>query len=346
MANEEVLKEIVFRELSKRGLVDKIETSGAQVNLIPNTNQIVNQTVSNISSDFGYQLKGENLNIGDTDEVIDKATKRLTKEEYKTLIGSGDYKNKPLASEYYSASKSGLFWAQFHCRAILPEDYEKVKSGEMPLWKAIHNHSVHVDIRNSFRGRDFLLQFVLVEDSIESYLRVLRGQVDSDTKQVSKGLIVIKPSAIEPSERMKDTGGEKKELLLDERGAKIVADLIIKSKSYWISPGNVGASKDKYAYMGAIVLGRVESGIMREDWKELFFYPQQYNTDLLNGRFIFKAFSKPRPLWWMFKAYKTSDPANPFCEIDSGNFDVLPAERLKYFKKEDYPKWKDRKEYC
>ena len=274
----------------------------------------------------------------------EKASTKLTKDEYKELLKKEDYKLKPLPNKYYHSQKKGIFWAQMHIRGVTPEEYEDFKSKKIALWKAIRKHSMHVDLRCSFTGVKRLLQFVLVENNIESYLKVMKGSVDSETGQVSQGLIVIKPSAMEPSERLKEE--EKKEMLLNESGAKTVANLIIESKSYWIAPGQVGATKDKWAYMGAICLGKVESGTMREDFKELFLRSEDENTELWNGRFIFKAFHKPRPLWWVFEAIKTSTPCNPYCEIDSGSFTLLPAERLKHFKKEDYKQWQVRKEEC
>ena len=278
----------------------------------------------------------------DSENEIEKAVTKLTKDEYKELLKTKDYSSIPLPDKYYVSPKKGEFWAQMHIRGILPEEYEDYKSKKIPLWKAIRNHSMHVDLRCSFAGLKRLFQMVLVENDIDSYLRVMRGQVDPKTKHVSKGLGIVKPSAMEPSERLK----EKKEMLLDEAGAKKVANLIIELKSYWIKPGEIGATFKTYSYMGAIVLGKVESGTMREDFKELFLHSERENKDLWNGRFIFKAFQKPRPLWWIFEAIKTSTPCNPHCEVDSGNFKLIPAERLKYFKKEDYSKWKDRKEVC
>ena len=267
----------------------------------------------------------------------------LPKEKYEEIVN--DYKLKPLPDEYYHSPKKGDFWAQMHIRGVTPEEYDDYKSKKIPLWKAIQNHSMHVDLRCSFPGLERLLQFVLVEDSIDSYIKVMKGAIDSKSGQVSKGLIVIKPSAMEPSERLKKNE-EKGEMLLNEAGAKKVANLIIGAKSYWIEPGGIGATKDKWAYMGAIVLGKVESGTMREDFKELFLHAEGTNAELWNGRFIFKAFESPRHLWWTFKAIKTTTPCNPYCEIDSGNFKLLPAERLKHYKKEDYTEWKARKEKC
>ena len=275
----------------------------------------------------------------DEENEIEKDNTILTKDEYKDLLKIKDYSNTPLDDKYYQSPRKGEFWAQMHIRGVLPEEYEDYKSKKIPLWKAIRNHSMHVDLRCSFSGLKRLFQLVLVEDSIDSYLKVMKGSIDSKTKQVSKGLIIIKPSAEEPSERLK----EKKEMLLDEAGAKKVADLIIESKSYFIEPGKVGATKDKFGYMGAIVLGKVESGTMREDFKELFLHSEGENKELLNGRFIVKAFKSPS-LWWIFEAIKTPTPCNPYIEMDQGNFELRSADKINKFTKEDYPNFKERKE--
>jgi len=348
--NEKILLlKLIDEELKNRNLMDRpkfylpkksIEENSHEIKLpaeqsiqCPNC-ALYFKSVSEIQTcpHCGYLINGN---------IIEKSIK-LTKDEYKELLKEKNYSNIPLSDKYYKSPKSGIFWAQMHIRGVLPEEYEDYKSDNIPLWKAIHKHSMHVDLRCSFTGLKRLFQLVLVEDSIDSYLRVMKGSVDPKTNQVSKGLIVIKPSAMEPSERLK----EKKEMLLDEAGAKKVADLIIDSKSYWINPGGIGATSETYAYMGAIVLGRVESGTMRDDFKELFLHPRGENSELWNGRFIVKAFESPRHLWWTFKAIKTPTPCNPYCEIDSGNFKLLPADRLKYFKKEDYKEYQTRKEEC
>ena len=273
-------------------------------------------------------------------DEIEKSAK-LTKNEYKELLKTTDYSGIPLPDKYYISPKKGGFFAQMHIRGISPEEYENYKSKKIPLWKAIRNHSMHVDLRCSFAGMKRLFQLVLVEDSVDSYLNVMKGFVNPKTKQVSKGLIIIKPSATEPSERLK----EKKEMLLDEAGAKKVADLIIESKSYFIAPGEVGATKDKFGYMGTIVLGDVRSACMREDYKELFLYPKGENTDLWNGRFVVKAFKKPRMLWWIFKTKETF-ASNPWCHVDKGNFALKKSEDIKYHSKEEYPEWQIRKGEC
>lgn len=292
-----------------------------------------------------------NIELKEFNKLIDgiernKAVTKLTKTEYKELLKSEDYSGIPLDDKYYHSPKKGEFWAQMHIRGILPEEYENYKSKKIPLWKAIRNHSMHVDLRNKFEDMKSLLQFVIVESDIESYMNVMEGKKDLKTNKTATGLVIIKPSAMEPSERIK----EKKDMLLDEAGAKKVVDLSIESKSYWISPNNIGATKDKYAYMSTICVGNVKSGTMRSDFKEIFFVPDKNipdkNQNLFNGRWIFKALKVPNPLWWAFKATKTETPCNPHCEIDSGNFELKPADKLSQLKKEDYNEWQNRKDEC
>ena len=307
--NKEGLSKLVEWELRNRNLIDR------------NSNEINSKEID-VSND-----------------EVEKSTK-LTKDEYKKLLKTKNYSGIPLPDKYYVSSRKGEFWAQMHIRGILPEEYEDYKSNKIPLWKAIRNHSMHVDLRCSFTGLKKLFQIVLVDDSVDSYLKVMKGSINPKTNQVSKGLIVIKKSAEEPSERLK----EKKEMLLDEAGAKKVADLIMESKSYWMKPGQVGATKDKFGYMGTIVLGKVESGTMREDFKELFLHSEGENSELFNGRFIVKAFKNPS-LWWIFK---TKEPfaSNPWCHIDKGDFTLKKSEDIKYHSKEEYPEWSNRKDEC
>jgi len=354
MANEEVLKEIVFRELSKRGLVDKIETSGAQGELIPNPNQTVNQTVSNISSDFVYQLKGENSNLADIDDVIDKNAKKLTKEEYKTLITDDKFKNKPLPKTYYVDQKSGLAFLQAHLRGLLPEDVKKWKDGKLSFVELIKNHSLHCDLRLQFKGLPKLVQYVITESDVESYIRGLTGAKNPNQKgypSPQKVKIISKPSS-EPPDALRKSEDEKEVgKLLDEKGAKIMDNYIIKNRSFIIPAGEVGATGDKDAYLGLVWIGTAIEGVQREDLHELFFYPDsripEINRKLLNGRFIIRCFkTSAGRTWWMFKATDTENPMNPTCHLDFGYHYLLPEEKVKYFGHEEYPQWKQRKEYC
>ncbi len=105
-----------------------------------------------------------------------------------------------------------------------------------------------------------------------------------------------------------------------------------------------------WAVLVTISIGTVLPGVQRDSFHEYFYYPSpdlpKQNQKLLNGRIIFRAFKKPRPLWWTWMAIKNPYPANPYCEIDRGIYKPIDAEDLKYIDKEDYPEWKERKKDC
>lgn len=326
-----ILRELVRKELEARGLFEKIETSDVQEILIPEANETTFGLESLINSSY------------DIESFSEKAVKELTKEDYKLLLKTENFENRPLPDTYYKAQKSAKFFVQAHIRGIRPEEYNNYKEGKTPLWRTFIEHSIHVDWRALFDKK--LLQFVLVEDSLDSYLRVMKGVTDPKTQNVAKGLVIIKPSA-EPKFTMK----EKKELVLKENDAEKIGKYILEKLSYWIEPGDVGSTAYTYAYLGTILMGTAESGVMRPDFKEIFCKPDtempDKNKEFFNGRFIWKAFKEPRPLWWVWQAIKTPYPANSWCECDQGNYVLHPAEQLNKFKKEDYDEWNNRKDKC
>jgi len=285
--------------------------------------------------------------------VKEKALK-LTPEDYKRLLREGDYKNKPLPSKYYVDYREGYAFAQFHIRGIKPEDRDAFLKHKKSFKEIIIGHSLHCDIRWHLRGIDKLIQGILVESDMESYIRVLLGELNKEQKgpaNVQKGLFLSKErmQIEEPSNmRIKKT----KEYLIDEKGAEIIDKYIMKDKSFWLFPGDVGASVYAFGYLGAIWTGKVKTGVAREDYHELFFYSDtdqpELNQKLLNGRFIIKAFKRPQgfPLYWIWKATADPEPENPYCHLDRGYHPIMLESKIKYFKKEDYPKWDKRKEIC
>ena len=294
---------------------------------------------------YGRFLKREIKHKLNREEEKTKSVTPLCPKEYKELLGSGNFKNKSLPTKYYKNHKVGDFWVQCHIRGISMAEYEDYKSDKIPLWKCFLNHSLHVDWRAKFVGLDRLMQFVLVEDSIDSYLRVMKGEGDPKTKQVGKGLVVIKPSAMEPSDVIKK---EKKEMLLNESDAKKIESLIIKEKSFFIPPGEVGATKNGYGYLGCIAMGTVDAGSMRNDYKETFCKSEigsNENKEIFNGRWIWKAFKEPS-LWWAWEAVKTPEPSNPWIECDQGSYKLKPANQINRFSRKDYPEYKKRIEMC
>jgi len=279
---------------------------------------------------------------------------KLTPEEYKQLIKEGDYKNKPLPSKYYVDYREGYALAQFHIRGVKPEDRDAFIKHKKSFKEIIIGHSLHCDIRWHLKGIDKLIQGILVESDMESYIRVLLGELNKEQKghaNVQKGLFLSKErmQIEEPSNmRIKKT----KEYLIDEKGAEIIDKYIIKDKSYWLFPGDVGATIHAFGYLGAIWTGKVKTGTARPDYHELFFYSDtdqpELNQKLLNGRFIIKAFKRPQgsPLYWIWKATADPEPENPYCHLDMGYHPIMLETKIKYFKKEDYPEWDKRKEIC
>jgi len=174
-------------------------------------------------------------------DIREKALK-LTPEDYKKLLKEGDYKNKPLPAKYYVDYREGYAFAQFHIRGIKPEDRDAFLKKKKSFKDIILGHSLHCDIRWHLRGVDKLIQGILVESDIESYIRVLLGELNKEQKgpaNVQKGLFLSKErmQIEEPSNmRIKKT----KEYLIDEKGAEIIDKYIMKDKSFWIVPGDVG----------------------------------------------------------------------------------------------------------
>ncbi|MBU0792206.1 MAG: hypothetical protein KKC55_17350 [Gammaproteobacteria bacterium] len=324
----EILREIVSRELEKRRIYDKIETSSTSSNLIPDINTTI-------------------INISNSNNLITQKSKELNIEEYKELIRNDEFRNKPLPSQYYKNQKGGTAWLQAHIRSLNPEEVKEWKNGKISFPELIKNHSLHMDLRLNLNGLPKLVQFVIVESDVESYFRGLIGEKNPHQRgvaNVQKIKIVSKPSG-EPPITLKNKEEEVGKLL-DESGAKLLDKYINKNRSFIIPAGSVGATSDKDAYLGLIWIGKVEEGIQREDFHEYFFYPLD-NSELLNGRFVIRCFkTEAGRTWWMWKATDNSNPANPYCHIDRGFHYLIPESRVKYFGHEDYAEWESRKDSC
>jgi len=118
-----------------------------------------------------------------------KAPKRLTKEEWKKLAEK--YKGRPLPPEYYADFKPGrMAWSQMHIRGISPEDKEAYDKGKKSFEEIIVGHSLHQDFRIAFQGLSKFVEWVFLEDSMESYFRFNLGKRDPKTGNVQKSLCV------------------------------------------------------------------------------------------------------------------------------------------------------------
>lgn len=211
--------------------------------------------------------------------------------------------NEPLPKEFYVDQREGDAWVQAHFRGILPEDVKDWKDGKKSLVDVIENHGMHNDLRMDI-GLEKLIQWVITQNSVEDYIRTWKGEIDPKTGNTAKGLAIVKPSALlnEPEEVKKAN-----EELLDRKSSELISKYILEDESYIIPAGEVGATKDKDAYMALIWKGKVKTGVNREDLHEYFFYPDKgmpsINQELINGRYICRCFKLASGnKWWFFKA--------------------------------------------
>lgn len=277
--------------------------------------------------------------------VLEKSTE-LCDEAYKALIKTGEFENKPLPSKYYSSPSSGTYIVQVHVIGITQQEHDDYEAGKIPLWKSFVGHSIHVDWRGKFEGLEKLLQIVIVESSIDAYLRVLQGEKDKKINNVAKGLLVVKDEKIDFTAYEKAT----KEMVLNPTNAKKIAKFIIENKSFFIEPNNPGATKDTYGYLGCVGYGDVKTGILREDYFELFCVSSSglptKNKSIFNGRWIWKAFENPRYLWWCWEAATNPNAGNSWLGCDQGDYQLKSAEEVTKFSKEEYSEYKSRQEVC
>ena len=129
-------------------------------------------------------------------------------------------------------------------------------------------------------------------------------------------------------------------------------DIEVEEDHTFVAGNIIVSNSTPYAWgvLVTISIGVAQPGVQRQSLHEYFYYPSsdlpKRNQKLMNGRIIFRAFKKPRRLWWTWMAIRDPRPYNPYCGIDQGFYHLIPAEDLKYIDKEDYPEWKERKQYC
>ena len=283
----------------------------------------------------------------------ERLVEKAVKDDVRTSIAEGKipkeiYKehakeNEPLPQEFYNDYREGDVFIQTHIRGLEPEEVEEYKKDKITLAKLFEGHSIHIDDRMSFSGLKRLVQWVITDNNVESYLRMLKGELvetASGVKNVAKSFALVKPSAEEPGKVKKIEGI--KESSISKKGARILADLQIVKSSYFISPGEVGATAYKYAWMGLIWRGRVKSGIGRKDYHEYFYYPDENlpekNKELVSGRYVVKAFKRPKGAGNYWQIWKATEgfPADPIEHKDSGYYILIPAEDLKAIGRERY----------
>ena len=264
---------------------------------------------------------------------------KIPKEIYKTHAKE----NEPLPKEFYNDYREGKAFMQTHIRGLEPEEVEKYKKGKMTLAELFEGHSIHIDDRMSFSGLKRLVQWVITDNRVQDYLKMLKGELvetASGVKNVAKSFALVKPSGEEP-ETLKKIEGIK-EPSISKEGAKILADLQILKGSYFISPGEVGSTAYRYAWMGLIWRGKAKSGIGRKDYHEYFYYPDENlpekNKELVKGRYVFKAFKRPKGAGNYWQVWKCTEgfPADPIEHKDSGYYILIPARDLKAIGRERY----------
>ncbi|GAH64410.1 unnamed protein product, partial [marine sediment metagenome] len=189
----------------------------------------------------------------------ERLVEKVVKDDVKISIEEGKipkeiYKehakeNEPLPKEFYNDYREGEAFIQTHIRGLEPEEVEKYKKGKMTLAELFEGHSIHIDDRMSFSGLKRLVQWVITDNRVQDYLKMLKGELvetASGVKNVAKSFALVKPSAEEPG-MIKKTE-EIKEPSISKKGAKILADLQIVKGSYFISPGEVGSTAYRYAW--------------------------------------------------------------------------------------------------
>ena len=251
--------------------------------------------------------------------------------------------NEPLFREFYNDYREGDAFIQTHIRGLEPEEVEKYKKGKITLAELFEGHSIHIDDRMSFSGLKRLVQWVITDNRVQDYLKMLKGELvetAGGVKNVAKSFALVKPSAEEPGKVKKIEGI--KEPSIGKEGAKILADLQIVKSSYFIAPGEVGSTAYRYAWMGLIWRGKVKSGIGRKDYHEYFYYPDdnlpERNKELVGGRYVVKAFKRPKGAGNYWQIWKCTEgfPADPVEHKDSGYYELVPAENLKAIGREHY----------
>jgi len=251
--------------------------------------------------------------------------------------------NEPLPKGFYNDYREGEAFIQTHIRGLEPEEVEEYKKGKITLAELFEGHSIHLDDRMSFSGLKRLVQWVITDNNVESYLRMLKGELvetASGVKNVAKSFALVKPSAEEPG--MVKKTEEIKEPSISKKGAKILADLQIVKGSYFISPGEVGSTAYRYAWMGLIWRGKAKSGIGRKDYHEYFYYPDENlpekNKELVKGRYVFKAFKRPKGAGNYWQVWKATEgfPADPIEHKDSGYYVLVPAKDIKAIGRKHY----------
>lgn len=291
------------------------------------------------SKEFKYickDINGDFIYLSDNDikELI-----KITKDDVSKWIKEGRIPsdiyeliakpNTPLPKMLYVKPKEGRCWFQHHIRGITQEEKEAYDGGKKSLSDIIVGHSVHCDMRAAL-GEEKLVQWVFTDNTVDDYYKMYTGalrKTKGGISNVQHSLAIVKPSA-EPKESIIKGISEP---AIDKNGAKLIEKLDMKKYSYWIAPGDVGASSYKWAYMSCFWLGKVKTGVGRPDYHEYFLYPEKRNDDkILDGRFIIKCLKRPdrTARWEVWKAKTDPRPADSILHKDQGFHMPIKASKL------------------
>jgi len=96
-------------------------------------------------------------------------------------------------------------------------------------------------------------------------------------------------------------------------------DIEVEDDHTFVAGNIIVSNSTPYAWgvLVTISIGVAQPGVQRQSLHEYFYYPSKdlpkRNQKLMNGRIIFRAFKKPRPLWWTWMAIRDPRPYNPYC---------------------------------
>lgn len=244
--------------------------------------------------------------------------------------------NKPLPKEFYVDYREGEFWCQHHIRGITVEEKEDYDAGKVKLADILDGHSVHTDVRMDFLGIDRLIQWVVNDNTVEDLYKMYRGEsreIGDGKKGICQSLAIVKPSAEEPEVKK----AKEKEPSIGKDDAKLIVELDMPEESYFIAPGQVGATKNTWSYMSCFLLGEVKAGVQRPDYHEYFYYPKECKRkDIFDGRYVVKCLDLGDKIWQFWKAADNPLPADPILHRDQGHYYPIPAKDVKKLSREDY----------
>lgn len=228
--------------------------------------------------------------------------------------------DEPLPKNLYVDYKEGVAWSQFHIDGFDQEDVDNYNDGKITLAKLIEGHKVHCDLRMKFDSN--IIQWVSNDNPL-SYIDTSFGKVNDNN--IVKSLVISE---------LND-----EETIISEDDAESLSKIIVMDKSYFIEPGEVGTTNDKFALMGTIWEGKAKAGVQRPDMHEYFLYPNndlpKENKELFDGKFITRCFEVEGDKFWnMWKCNNKS--MDSIAHADTGDYYPVRANDINKFGHEAY----------